>query len=163
MNPSQNISIRHDLRPGDLGYIIYLHGHLYKNEFGFGIDFETYVAGPLTELVQRKSENERVWVVENEGGIVGSVAISRNSAEQAQLRWLLLHPKVRGMGLGKKLIEKALDFCRDRGYKKLILWTVDACRVAGELYLKLGFKITEEKTNEIWDERLKDQKYERAL
>ncbi|UCH89166.1 MAG: GNAT family N-acetyltransferase [Thermoplasmata archaeon] len=159
------VLIRYDLKPGDLGYIIYLHGHLYAKEYDFNIDFETYVAGPLTELVQRKSDRERVWVVElaGEGEIVGSIAVSEYSDEQAQLRWLLLHPRVRGNGFGKKLIEEAMGFCRNRGYSTIFLWTVDVCREAGELYKKLGFRITEEKPNEIWDEKLTDQKYERGL
>ena len=163
MKQKPEVVIRSDLKPGDLGYIIYLHGHLYDKEYGFSIDFETYVAGPLTELVQRKSDRERLWVVELNGEVVGSVAVSQYSDEQAQLRWLLLHPKVRGFGFGKKLIEEAMGFCRKCGYSSVILWTVDACRFAGELYLKLGFKITEEKPNEAWDKSLMDQKYEREL
>jgi N-acetylglutamate synthase-like GNAT family acetyltransferase len=158
-----DVTIRHILKPGDMGYIIYLHGHLYDKEFGFSIDFETYVAGPLTELVQRKSECERVWVVEKDGEIVGSMAISRFSTDQAQLRWLLLHPEVRGQGLAKQLIAESMEFCRKCGYSKIFLWTVDACKDAGELYLKLGFEITEEKPNEAWDDSLIDQKYEIML
>lgn len=35
--PLSAIVIRTDLRPGDIGYIIYLHGRLYKEECDYGI------------------------------------------------------------------------------------------------------------------------------
>ena len=35
-----DISIRTELKPGDIGYVIYLHGDLYQREYGYGIQFE---------------------------------------------------------------------------------------------------------------------------
>ena len=36
-----DIIIRTELKPGDIGYVIYLHGYLYKMEYDYGIGFET--------------------------------------------------------------------------------------------------------------------------
>jgi hypothetical protein len=71
-----NISIRHDLKPGDIGYLIYLHGTLYGQEYGWDHTFEAYVAGPLAEFAKAHSDCERIWIVERDEVIVGSVAMT---------------------------------------------------------------------------------------
>ena len=45
-----DISIRTELVPGDLGYVISRHGALYKKEYDYGIEFENYVAAGLVEF-----------------------------------------------------------------------------------------------------------------
>jgi hypothetical protein len=45
-----DITIRCTLRPGDIGYVTYLHGSLYAAEYGWDHTFEAYVAGPLAEF-----------------------------------------------------------------------------------------------------------------
>ncbi len=155
--------IRHDLRPGDIGYLIYLHGILYAQEHGFDHTFEPYVAGPMAEFVKSRTERERLWIVEKDGQILGSVAIVKFSETQAQLRWLLLHPDARGCGMGKSLVEKAVQFCRDRGYSAVFLWTVNALEAAARLYESVGFRVTEEKTREIWGTVVTEQRYDLEL
>ena len=61
-----DISIRTELCPGDIGYVIYMHGNLYKKEYGYGIQFETYVAKGLCESWETYTpERNRVWVCEH--------------------------------------------------------------------------------------------------
>ena len=55
MEDENEITIRTDLRPGDFGAVISLHGILHGREFGFDATFEAYVAAPLAEFVQRAS------------------------------------------------------------------------------------------------------------
>ena len=50
MTTLDEISIRTDLEPGDIGYITYMHGSLYKKEYDFDVDFEAYVARGLAEF-----------------------------------------------------------------------------------------------------------------
>jgi peptidyl-dipeptidase Dcp len=45
-----DITIRTDLRSGDLGYVVYLHGILYKREYDYRLAFESYVAAGLSEF-----------------------------------------------------------------------------------------------------------------
>ncbi len=87
-----NVSIRNQLKPGDIGYLTYLHGILYAQEYGWDYTFEAYVAGPLAEFAKAHNERERIWMVEKDGQIAGSVAIVEASKEEAQLRWMLLTP-----------------------------------------------------------------------
>jgi hypothetical protein len=46
------VTIRTTLRPGDIGYVTYLHGTLYAAEYGWDHTFEAYVAGPLAEFAK---------------------------------------------------------------------------------------------------------------
>ncbi|MEE4607924.1 MAG: GNAT family N-acetyltransferase, partial [Desulfobacteraceae bacterium] len=90
------IEMRNDLRPGDLGAIVQLHGECYGAEYGFDHTFEPYVAAPLSEFVLRGEPRERIWIVTRAGRVGGSVAIVAASESEAQLRWLLLAPPLRG-------------------------------------------------------------------
>ena len=157
------MTIRHDLRPGDIGYLIYLHGILYAQEYDFDCTFEPYVAGPMAEFVKSRTERERLWIVEKEGQIVGSVAIVRSSEKEAQLRWLLLHPDARGHGIGRTLVEGAVQFCRDCGYSSVFLLTISALPTAARLYKSVRFCLTEEKTHEIWGVTVTEQRYDLEL
>ena len=157
------ISIRHDLRPGDVGFITYLHGILYGPEQGWDYTFEAYVAIPLIEFAKLRSSRQRIWIVENERKIVGSVAIVEYSENEAQLRWLLLDPEVRGLGLGRRLVEEALDFCREASYTSVFLWTVKTLPIATKLYQSMGFRKTQELTHELWGSIVTEVKYELAL
>jgi GNAT superfamily N-acetyltransferase len=147
-----NITIRTHLQPGDIGAVVFLHGTLYAAEQGWDHTFEAYVAGPLAEFATSHSERERIWIVEKNGEVAGSIAIVDGAANKAQLRWLLLRPDLRGQGIGRTLMDEALNFCRAARYAQIFLWTVSALSDAAKLYQAVGFKLTEEKTRELWEQ-----------
>src|SRR3954466_15225154 len=120
-----DLTVRHDLRPGDMGRVIALHGQLYAEEYGFDHGFEAYVAETVAEFGKLARPGlDRLWVAEREGRLVGSIAIVGRENGAAQLRWFLVHPDARGSGLGRRLIDDALTFCRTGGYQSVYLWTV---------------------------------------
>lgn len=158
-----NIKIRHDLKPGDIGYITYLHGTLYAEKFGWDHTFEAYVAGPLAEFAKSHNERERIWIVEKDGTVAGSIAIVEASEQDAQLRWLLLHPDLRGHGIGRILIEEAISFCKANDYSRIFLWTVSALTAAAKLYRLTGFQLAEETARELWGAVVIEQRYDLNL
>ena len=159
-----SITIRTGLKPGDLGYITHLHGRIYHEEYGFDTTFEPYVARPMSDfsLAQDKSR-QRIWIVEMDDEIVGCIAIVDAGGNEAQLRWLLLTKETRGKGVGKRLMREAVDFCHEMGYDNIFLWTIDALHVAAVLYLKNGFKVTEEKRHLMWGIDVNEQRYDLRL
>jgi len=160
---SMPISIRHELCPGDVGYITYLHGLIYAREQGWDYTFDAYVAVPLAEFARSISSQECIWIVEQEGRIVGSVAVVKFSDNQAQLRWLLLEPKVRGLGLGRRLVNEVVEFCRAAEYSSVFLWTVDLLTTATKLYQSIGFEKNQEMTHELWGSVVTEVRYDLDL
>ncbi len=158
-----NVNIRNQLIPGDIGYLTYLHGILYANEYGWDYTFEAYVAGPLAEFARAHSNRERIWIVEKDGQVEGSIAIVEASKKEAQLRWMLLTPDLRGYGIGKLLVEAALEFCKEQDYSTVFLWTVSLLAAATKLYQSVGFQLTEQKTHQIWGMELTEQRYDLEL
>jgi GNAT superfamily N-acetyltransferase len=156
-----NWEIRRELKPGDLGYLIYLHGSLYAKENKYDQTFEAYVAHGLVEFVKAFNPyRDRIWLAEVEGRIVGSIAIVRSTKLEAQLRWYLVHPDYRGKGLGKILIQEALNFCKDRKYNSVFLWTTSELTTAANIYTQAGFKKKEVKSHNVWGKFLAEEKYE---
>jgi len=158
------ITIRTDLRPGDLGYIIHLHGAFYGREYGYSIRFETYVALGVHEFYEHYDPaRDRFWMCEHEGRIIGSLLLMHRGEEAAQLRYFMVLPEYRGVGLGKRLMELFVAFLEERGYRSAYLWTVDELPVAAALYRRYGFRLTEEKPSTAFGKPLREQRYDLLL
>lgn len=142
------ISIR-PFKPGDVGYVAYIHGKIYSTTYQFGRVFEYYVMKGLSEFLLNPNGGE-LWVAEVNGEIVGSIAITKANESVAQLRWFVLDEKYQGLGIGKKLIETALNFCKENQFEHVFLWTVSTLESARYLYKKYNFTLTEEKPNFEW-------------
>ncbi|MFX1464020.1 MAG: GNAT family N-acetyltransferase [Promethearchaeota archaeon] len=148
-------------RPGDIGYITYRHGVIYAKEYQLEETFEAYVAKYMAEFIDNyDSTKEKLWVVESGMEIIGSIAIIKNDDKTAQLRWLLVEPHMRNKGIGTKLVDEALNFCKNRGYQKVILGTFSDLLIARKLYEKNGFRLVESKKHRIWGQDLTEEQWE---
>src|SRR5262245_28167848 len=124
MPDEPSVTVRTDLRPGDLGSVVRLHGIIHGRAGGCDATSEAYGAAPLAGFVIAASPRERLWLAERAGDLVGCVAIVAAAPEVAQLRWFLVDPSARGAGLGRRLLGEALSFARAAGYRSVLLWTV---------------------------------------
>jgi ribosomal protein S18 acetylase RimI-like enzyme len=162
-SPGSGVTLRADLRPGDLGWIVETHGTVYAREWGFDHTFEAYVAGPLAAAVLAGSPRERVWIAERDGERIGCVAIVAAGPRVAQLRWFLVLPGARGAGVGTRLLEEAVAFARRQGYESIILWTVSALTAAARLYRAAGFERVEQRPGRCWGVDVVEERYARNL
>jgi peptidyl-dipeptidase Dcp len=156
-----DISIRNELQPGDLGYVIHLHGALYKKEYNYGIPFEMYVAAGLHEFYHHYDPaKDRIWICEHHERIIGFLLLAHRPSNEAQLRYFLLEPAYRGIGLGKKLMTLFMDFYRSCGYTNCYLWTTHEQQAAADLYKKNGFRLNEQKESDAFGKGLIEQRYD---
>jgi len=148
---SDDIFIRTDLRPGDLGRIISLHGEVYDPMGGYGLQFEAFVGRTIAEFVLDNDARGQIWLAERGDRLVGCTAIALRDNNVGQLRWVLVDPSARGLGIGKQLVYSAMDYCREKGCERVFLETTDGLPESQTLYEKLGFEVTSEVVEELWD------------
>jgi putative acetyltransferase len=70
------------------------------------------------------------------GGIYPTDGLPANTCELVKMYLL---PPARGLGLGKRLIEQALQFARETGYRKVYIETMPELKQAVSVYEKFGF------------------------
>lgn len=151
-------------RPGDMGWIISTHGRLYAEEFGWDQSFEAMVADIGAAFLRDFDPAwEYCWVAEQYGVPVGSVTVVRKSAEEAQLRLLIIDPSARGNQLGERLVDECIRFATRLGYAKLVLWTNDNLHAARRIYLKAGFRLVASEPHHSFGVDLVGQNWELTL
>jgi len=161
---SDQMVLRDHIKPGDLGWLSYLHGTFYAKEYGCNQTFEAYVAKGLAEFVEMfNPETDRLWLAEQGAQTVGSIAIVGQLKQTAQLRWYFVHPDYRGRGIGRQLLLEALRFCKEKKFREVSLWTTSELLVARHLYTNAGFRKTEEIAYTIWGKAVVEERYELRL
>lgn len=141
----RDVTLR-ELRPGDIGWVIGRHGALYAEEYEFDHRFEALVArvgGAF--LAGHDTARERGWIAEVNGARAGSVFLVRESDETARIRLLIVEPAARGLGIGGALVDAALAFARNTGYRSVTLWTNEVLVAARAIYRARGFRLTASK------------------
>ncbi len=151
-------------RPGDMGRVVQLHGELYAREFGYTVEFEALVAEIAAGFVRDfDPKRERCWIADLNGEVVGSVFVVRQSPKVSKLRLLILDPKARGLGLGRRLTQACIRFAREKGYRKMVLWTQSHLAAARAIYQAEGFRKVSEEKHRSFGKRLVAEVWELKL
>ena len=162
----KDIPITSGYIPGAIGRIAELHGTYYAQHWGFGAFFEAKVAAGVAEFIQRYDENrDGFWTVSQKNRIEGGIAIDGIHAdtEGAHLRWFIVSGSLQGRGIGNRLLDTALAFCRDRSYRRVYLWTFEGLDGARHLYEKNGFTLVNQFRGTQWGPPVNEQQFELIL
>lgn len=152
MQHSCPVLIQAGLRPGAVGRITEWHGAYYAQSWGLSAAFEIEVARELADFAEAyRPERDLMLLAVRGGRMVGSVAIAGDGwPDQARLRWFIVDPAEAGGGVGGRLLEGALAFCRDKGFAAVSLWTFAGLDAARRLYDRAGFRLAEEEPFDGW-------------
>lgn len=160
--PGDIVIRRHE--PGDMGAVISGHARLYNEEYGWDVTFEALVAEIAAKFITTHDpERERAFIAEHRGEVVGSALIVRDTDETAKLRLVYVERRMRGTGLGKRLVREAIQFARTCGYRRLTLWTNDNLHAARRIYETEGFRLVSEEKHTSFGKGLVGQYWELDL
>ena len=136
-------------RPGDMGWVTQAHGALYTGEYGLNEKMEAYVAEVVAKFLREfDPTREHCWIAEQDGSPVGSVFLVKESETIGKLRLLIVDPRARGLGVGRRLVEECVRFARQAGYSEITLWTHSILTAARRIYDSVGFEIVETETHD---------------
>jgi DNA-binding MarR family transcriptional regulator/GNAT superfamily N-acetyltransferase len=151
-------------RPGDMGWVVHRHGVLYWREWGYNESMEALVAGVTADFINNfKPGREYCWIAERNSEIIGSIFVVEKSKAVAKLRLLLVEPTARGLGLGGRLVDEVIQFSKNAGYKKIVLWTQSELSAARRIYQSRGFKLVAEEKHHSFNKDLVAETWELSL
>jgi DNA-binding MarR family transcriptional regulator/GNAT superfamily N-acetyltransferase len=151
-------------RPGDIGWVISSQAKAYAEEYGWDISYEALVAEICAQFIKNYDPSrEHCWIAEAGGEPLGSIFLVNGGDDVAKLRLLLVEKKARGLGVGRALVEQCISSARDKGYKKMTLWTQSILVAARGIYQSAGFRRVKEEPHHSFGVDLVGETWEREL
>ena len=149
---------------GIIADVTRLHAVYYYDNWGFDLYFEMLIAEGMVAFMRDYDDTrDGIWTVSVDGQIEACIVIDGKKADTdgARLRLFIIGDKLRGQGLGRKLMQTAIDFCDNNGYARVTLGTFAGLDVARHLYESFGFELKHEEENTTWGNPVREQHFER--
>jgi GNAT superfamily N-acetyltransferase len=149
-----------------MGWVVFRESTVYSGEYGFDNGFEALVAHIVSDFINNfDAKYERCWMAEVNGQPAGHVFLVKHPDEPqtAKLRLLFVEPSARGLGLGHALVNECIQFSRNAGYQKIVLWTQSILTSAHRIYERAGFRLVKEEPHHSFGKDLVGQTWELDL
>lgn len=92
------------------------------------------------------------FVLKVAGKVVGTIAVI-NKGKVAELKRFYIDQDYQGQGFGSQLLDKAIQFCKDKGFTKLEFETDKRSSKAHLMYKRRGFQLIKEDENSYYMEK----------
>ena len=110
------------------------------DEYGFPFDENDYDADLLHPDVHYAGERNAFMVAEVAGAVVGCVGLTDEGNGLFELHRLYVLAGNRKGGLGQALVQRVIDGVRERGGRRIVLFSDIAFADAHRLYTRMGFR-----------------------
>jgi N-acetylglutamate synthase-like GNAT family acetyltransferase len=97
------------------------------------------VASDLDDRSKFYPPGGRFYVVRHSGAYVGVGCLKRLTASVGEIQRMYVQPQVRGIGAGRRLVERLLADARAIGYETVRLESLKFLSAAHALYRSVGF------------------------
>ena len=105
---------------------------------------------PESYVMERGGE---IFFAVLDGDVVGTAAMIQTSKGVYELAKMAVAKNLQGLGIGKKLLKRCIDFSKEKEANEIFLITNDSLKPALNLYLSCGF---------ILNDQNDDNRYERG-
>lgn len=137
MSPSpRNVTIR-EFRPGDELCFRKLNEEWITRYFTLEAKDKETLGDPQSAIL---ASGGRIFLATIDGQCVGCCALVRTRPDEFEVAKMAVSPSSQGLGIGRKLLQAAIEAARGGGARRLCLETNHALTPAINLYLSVGFR-----------------------
>lgn len=112
----------------------------YLGWLGVNLDYQNFGEEMASLPGAYSAPTGRLFFAEVDGKPAGCVGIRPFTDGVCEMKRLYVEPELRGMGVGRELALAGIKVAKTLGYRKILLDTLPAMRIAVKLYRELGFK-----------------------
>jgi len=138
-------------KSGDAGGVIEIMREVFIYEYGWSPLFLREAIITLRKMLMTMLPSVELFLVcESEEGLCGVMFLKRADKDTVFVRWLVVKKEFRKRGIGRGMLDMALKFSRDVGYRRVKLNTVGELHRAMELYRSAGFLEIGREEKRLW-------------
>ena len=134
-----------DLKPGELTESVRLIERVFLTEFDLALGDR--VAREMDEAAAAfDPERDQFTTAEADGKILGTLLVAHDSSTRAEVTkfsWLVVDPAARGRGIGRELLFRAIETCRQKRLRVLRARAFALSAAGPRLYWMYGFRVIE--------------------
>jgi ribosomal protein S18 acetylase RimI-like enzyme len=116
-----------------------------------GAPFQSYIEHAIQEELGKVEEyyfgreGQSFWIA-GEERVLGMVGVEKSADDAGELRRMAVEKAHRRKGIGRELLATAEAFCRECGYRRVVLSTSELQVAAMRLYETSGYRLVREET-----------------